>query len=222
MHSHIPWSFSSWSAYQTCPRQFYELKVAKNFPFIETEAIKWGNVVHKAMEDYITDGAELPQAVKRFKPLVDRIVDKPGDTYAELALACTIDLKPTGFWDADAWCRGKGDILKVSGRYAFNGDWKTGKVKPNSLQLDLMAVLTFAKFPAVEECGTAFLWLQQPSKPTIAKHIREDIPILLEQFEQGLADMEWSFKNNAWPEKPSGLCRGWCPVKTCKHWKPMR
>lgn len=222
MRSVIPWSFSSWDAYNTCPKQFYETKIAKNWPVEMTEYMIWGNTVHKAIEDYIKEGKDIPLVMQRFKPIVDKIIDKPGDTYAELELACTQDLKPTGFWDANAWCRGKGDVLKVNQYVAFNGDWKTGKVKPNSKQLDLMAVMTFAAFPEVQIALTAFIWFQEPSKPTLGRYVRADVPRLIKQFEEGVRNMEWSQQNNVWPAKPSGLCHGWCPVKTCLHWRPKR
>lgn len=222
MRSVLPWSFSSYSAYQTCPKQFYEVKIAKNWVESETEQIIWGNVVHKAFEDNIKEDTPLPPTVQRFGGLLQKYRALPGQTYAEMELAITADLQPTGFWDANAWCRGKGDLIKVNGTKAANIDWKTGKVKPNSLQLDLMALQVFVKFPEVEVSNNIFVWLQQPTKPTVAVRRREEIPLILEQFEEGVQNMEWSESHNAWPAKPSGLCNGWCPVKTCVHWKPKR
>ena len=222
MRSVLPWSFSSYSAYQTCPRQFYEVKIAKNWVEEQSEAILWGNTVHKAFEDNIKVGTPLPPTVQRFEKVLDSYKRLPGEAHAEIELAFTKDLTPTGFWDEDAYCRGKGDLVKVNGNKSANIDWKTGKVKPNSLQLDLMAVQIFIKFPQVEVSNNIFVWLQQPSKPTVEVRRREELPKLLEQFEEGVQDMEWSELHDVWPEKPSGLCNGWCPVKTCRHWKPKR
>lgn len=222
MRSVLPWSFSSYSAYQTCPRQFYEVKIAKNWVEEQSEAILWGNTVHKAFEDNIKDGTPLPPTVQRFERVLDSYKRLPGETYTEIELAFTKDLTPTGFWDEDAYCRGKGDLVKVNRNKSANIDWKTGKVKPNSLQLDLMAVQIFIKFPQVELSNNIFVWLQQPSKPTIEVRRRKELLQLLAQFEAGVQDMEWSEVHGTWPEKPSGLCRGWCPVKSCRHWKPKR
>lgn len=219
MRSVLPWSWSSYDAYQTCPRKFYETRIAKNFVEAETDAIIWGNQVHKAIELYVKEQRAVPDTMQRFIPLVDKIKNAPGHTYAEMELACTVDLKPTGFWDADAWCRGKGDILKVNGRKAFNGDWKTGKWKEGSLQLDLMAVMTFAMFEEVETCSTAFIYFQQPSRPVVKTFTWDQVPSIMAQFEQGVADMVYSEQNNVWPEKPSGLCKAWCPVRSCKYFQ---
>ncbi|HWG89123.1 MAG TPA: PD-(D/E)XK nuclease family protein [Candidatus Acidoferrales bacterium] len=220
----IPWSFSSWSAYQTCPRQFYEMRVAKNFREPKSKQIIWGEEVHTALEDNIKESKPIPESMAHFSPVVERILEAPGDNYAELELACDVNLHPVGFWDDDAWVRGKGDLVKINGAKGIAFDWKTGKKKPNSLQLDLMSVLSFAKFPDLEELSTCFVWFQDPTRPTIKKYHRDRAPALLDQFMQGVDDMIWSQEHDVWPEKPSGLCRpnprtgfAGCPVTTCPH-----
>lgn len=223
MKSVLPWSFSSWSDYNTCPRKFYETRYAKNITEEKSQAIIWGETVHTALEHKAKHGISLPETMHHFEPVADRIINAPGTNYAELELACDINLSPTGFWDQATWVRGKGDLIKVNNTRAIAFDWKTGKRKPNSLQLDLMAVLVFAKFPNVMEQSTAFIWLQEPANPTIAKYARSDVPKLMQQFKDGVDNMLWSEQNNVWPEKRSGLCRpnprtGYkgCPVHTCK------
>lgn len=220
----IPWSFSSWSAYQTCPRQFYELRIAKTVVEPPSTQIIWGNEVHKALEDKVKIGAPVPKTMAHMEPMVQRILDAPGENHAEMELACTVDLKPTGFWDDNAWMRGKGDLIKLNGAKGAVFDYKTGKRKPNSLQLDMMAILAFAKFPDLEYLRTCFLWFQEPSKPTIAEYHRDRAPALLEQFMPGVEDMIWSMSEDVWPAKPSGLCRpnprtgfAGCPVTSCPH-----
>jgi hypothetical protein len=177
----------------------------------------WGNMVHKAIEDYIKEGKPVPENMQRFIPIVDRFVNAPGDTYAEMELACDISLQPTGFWDDNAWCRGKGDIVKVNGRKALNGDWKTGQWKSGSLQLDLAGVMTFASFPDVDDITTVFVYFQQPTKPVSKRFKREDIPSIMQQFEPGVRDMKYSEDTGVWPKKPSGLCKRHCPVQDCEY-----
>ena len=53
------WSFSSLKQFTNCPRQYYEVKVQRNFEIRETEQIKYGKEVHKALEDYVRDGVPL-------------------------------------------------------------------------------------------------------------------------------------------------------------------
>lgn len=223
MKSIIPWSYSSWQDYQTCPRKFYETRYAKNITEEKSQAIIWGETVHTALEFRAKENRPLPDSMKHMAPVAERIISAPGDNYAEVELACDKLLRPTGFWDQATWVRGKGDLVKIKGNNAAAFDWKTGKRKENSLQLDLMAVLVFAKFPEVVNLSTCFVWFQEPLKPTIAKYIRDDAPKLINQFQDGLDNMLWSERSNTWPERPSGLCKpnprtGYkgCPVHTCK------
>ncbi len=220
----IPWSFSSWSAYQTCPRQFYELRVAKNFREPKSKQIIWGEEVHTALEKNIKEGKPIPTSMEHFNPVVEKILAAPGENHAELELACDMNLRPVGFWDEDAWVRGKGDLVKINGHKGIAFDWKTGKKKSNSLQLDLMSILTFAAFPQLEELSTCFVWFQDPMRPTTTKYHRDSAPALLDQFMPGVDDMIWSENNDTWPAKPSGLCRpnprtgyAGCAVTTCPH-----
>ena len=48
-----PWSFSKIKAFEQCPKQFYHEKILKEYPFVETEAIRYGSAFHKAAEDFI-------------------------------------------------------------------------------------------------------------------------------------------------------------------------
>lgn len=215
----LPWSWSSYESYNTCPFQFYHLKIAKTYPWVDTPPIIWGNLVHKAIEDYAKEGKPVPETMDRFMPLVNRILDAPGDNYVELELAITIDLQPTGFWSDDAWARGKGDIIKVNGTKGFNGDWKTGKWKEASLQLDLATVMTFAQFPELEVITTAFIYFQEPSKPVSKRFTRAQVPEIMAQFAAGVRDMQYSEQMNVWPKKPSGLCKAHCPVRECEYFQ---
>lgn len=220
----VPWSYSSQDGYNTCPRQFYEVRIAKSVKQEPSEAMLWGNEVHKALEMRAKEGTRIPKSMRHFELLTDKIINAPGKTYAEYKLACTKKLKPASFWDEDCWARGVGDLIKIreNGTHAAAFDWKTGKRKPNSKQLSLFALLVMANFPKVETCDTAFIWLKSPSNPTIGHYTKDDILDIMKQFVPTLKDMQHSDKEDVWPEKPSGLCYGWCPVTHCKHWRPKR
>lgn len=223
MSSILPWSFSSWSNYQTCPKKHYETRIAKNFVEAESDAMLWGNEVHAALEKKIKHGTPLPERMARIDKISSSIISSKSDeTYAELKLAVTEELVATEFFADDAWARGIIDLLKITGDRALVLDWKTGKRKPNSKQLDLMTVLVYAKYPAIEKISTVFMWFQEPTKPTIKHYTRDQMEELIHQFDDGVADMLYSEANNAWPARPSGLCYGWCPVTTCPHWRPKR
>ena len=213
----FPWSFTSWNDYGTCPRRFYEVRIAKNFREPESEHLIWGNSVHKAMELRVRDSTPLPNNMQKFEPVARSIEAAPGEVFTEIELAVKVDLTPCGFWDRSGWVRGKGDVVIKNGDKAVALDYKTGKVKPNRPQLELMTALIFCKYPDVEVVFSGFVWLGQNAPPTRDKFERKDMMKLFDQFTPRLEEMIWSEQNDTWPAKPSGLCRAHCPVTTCPN-----
>ena len=69
----------------------------------ETEAILYGNRFHKAAEEYLRDGTELPKEFEQFKEALDKIVEMyPGEIHCELKFALTEDLEPCDFKSREA------------------------------------------------------------------------------------------------------------------------
>ena len=109
----IKWSHSSLKDYEGCQRRYHEVKVLKKYPFQETEATIYGNVVHEAIELYIRDGKPIPEKYAQFKPVVDSFLAKPGRKFAEYEMALTKDLKVCNWKSPDAWVRGIADVLSI-------------------------------------------------------------------------------------------------------------
>jgi hypothetical protein len=124
----LPVSFSSIDAYETCAKQFYELRVLKRWKQEESEPMAWGNAVHKALENNIKFGRPLPTNMAAYQWGLDAVGARAPESVisAELDVAMTEWRQPTGFWDADAWARGKIDVFihDASATKALNGDWK--------------------------------------------------------------------------------------------------
>jgi hypothetical protein len=237
----IPASHSSISAYETCPKQFYELRIAKTVKQEQTKEIVWGNDTHKAAENAVKYNRPLPANMQQYQWALDLVrgMQKTMVVHAELDVAITEAREPTGFWDQDAWVRGKIDVLAHDEAFtrAFNGDYKTGKTRPNSKQLVLSTLMCFDNYKTLERVKTGFLWLPEPD-PT--KRITQQLFIKLdddriettdikghkvvqtfeelwEPFVNVIEQMKWSLANNVWPANPSGLCKAWCPVLSCPH-----
>ena len=152
------WSHSSLKDFEGCQRRYHEVKVLKKYPFQETEATKYGNQVHEAIEFYIRDKKPIPPEYAQFQPIVDAMLKKPGRALAEYEMALTADLKPTNWKSPDVWVRGIADILIVNddNLTAWVGDWKTGNNKyPDRDQLVLMSLMVFAHFPHIRKVNSA-------------------------------------------------------------------
>lgn len=221
----IPWSWTYIESYETCPRQFYEIRLARNYVEADSPHLLWGKEVHDAMEKRIMYDVKLPARMVSYEKTAAAVQAAPGKVKCELKLGFTKDYTPTGFFDKDVYHRGADDVLVVNGHKAMNIDWKTGQPKHKTDQLKLAALRTFVNLPEVNEVLAAYSWLQS-GQWTRQKFTRDDVPAIKEEFERRLDMLRWSEQHNAWPAKPSGLCKksrkpgstyGGCIVASCPH-----
>ena len=211
------WSHSSLKDFEGCQRRYYEVKVLKNYPFTETEATRYGNQVHQAIEDYIMKGTPIPPEYEQFKPVVEAMLRKEGRKLAEYQMALTVDLKPTDWKAKDVWVRGIADILIIDDENltAWVGDWKTGNNKyPDRDQLVLMSLMVFAHFPHIRKVNSALLFIVKNDMVKMSM-AREDIDKHWWDYRERTARLEACFANDVWNPNQTPLC-GWCPVKTCE------
>ena len=215
------WSYSSLKQYQNCPKQYQEIRVLKNYIVKENEAMMYGKEVHSALEDYVRDGKELAKNYQRFKPMVDTLINIPGDKYPEYEMALTHNKSSCDFKSDDRWVRGIADLVIVDGTHAFIIDYKTGSNKyPDPKQLRLMSLMVFTYFPDVLKIKAGLLFVMKNSFVSEEYH-RKDMDKSWGMFEQPLKRLENSYETDVWEAKPTPLC-GWCSVDSCDHWKPRR
>lgn len=181
----------------------------------------WGTYVHKCIEDYVNERTPFPENVQVYVPQIMRAiyVQLTPTTKAEVELALNNKFEVCE-WDA-GWVRGIIDLLKVDHEVARAIDWKLGKVKPDSKQLKLFALLIFYRYPEVNTVYTSFEWLQFKTR-TEETFVREQIPELWNVFVGDLQQYAKAFQTDTWQKRPSGLCNGWCPVESCPNWRPKK
>ena len=220
----IAWSHSRIDAYLTCPRKLYETAIAKNFTEEFGEAANWGQKAHAALDRRLRLGAALPSNMSQYEDAaakVAKLAEHLGmEIHTELALALDADLKPCGWKDWDTcWVRCALDVLLLdpSGKTAIAVDWKTGKRKNDDRQLALQAAMVFRHYPHVEEVRSAYCWLKEGGDMDSATFTRDNESLLWKQYLPVVRQLTDSVLHGDWPEKKSGLCREYCPVKTCRN-----
>lgn len=211
------WSFSSLTSFETCPKRYFHIKVAKDVVDVPGDAATWGQQVHKHLEDRAADKTPLPESLGHLETIIAPVLAKPGTLLVEHQMAITKDLKPTEWFSPDAWCRGIVDlgVVTPSGTSALLLDWKTGKRKPDNDQLMLFAALSFAHRHDLQEARTAFVWLKE-GKVDKKKFVRGDIPAIWQHFVPRVKRMERAYTEAQFAPKPSGLCAKYCPVPRSK------
>lgn len=212
------WSFSSLKQFINCPRQYDEVKLKKNYEVKVSQQMQYGTDVHKALEEYVRDGVQLPTFYLKFKNVVDVLLEIPGKRYVEYKMAMREDKTPCGFSSDGYWVRGIVDLMIIDGDTAFIVDYKTGSNKyPDVKQLRLMALMTFAHFPEVNVIKSGLLFVAHNSFIS-EDYTRNRIDSYWNSFLPDLARLKMASDTNVWVANPTPLC-GWCPVKTCEFYK---
>ena len=215
-----PWSFSKIKAFEQCPKQFYHEKVLKEFPVVETEAMRYGTEFHLAAEEYIRDGKPIPKKFSFAQDMLDSLNAKRGVKLCEKKMGLTENLEPCDFFADNVWFRGIADLLiiDVLADTAWVIDYKTGKSSKYADKgpLELMALTVFAHYPDVKKVRAGLLFVI--SKDLIKDRYADfDKSKLWEKWLGKYNAMKIAAETNVWNPKPSGLCKRHCPVTVCVH-----
>lgn len=205
------WTYSQLESFETCPKKHYHLKVARDVTEPPSPHQEWGTRVHSAFEDAINKDHPLPEGMRQWQALADKLRAIEGDKLTEQKFAIDRNFQPTG-WKT-AWSRGIADLVILRGTQAAVLDFKTGKRKPSE-QLDLYANYAYHHYPNVTSVRVGYVWLKDRRidwKSTTADSVSTTWQTLLPRVRK----LESAFERDSWPARPSGLCRGWCPVTSC-------
>ena len=217
MATPLPWSHSSLQGFDTCARQYEEVKVLRHFKGADNDASIWGNEFHTAAENYLS-GQPLDDRFAAYKDYFDTFSALPGTLYVEQQLALDKKLQPCSFNGSDVWGRGIIDVLVIDGTHAIVADHKTGKRKKDMQQLIIFALLVFHHHPEVQTCSTAFHWLKTNEVDRETFH-RKDCAELWGTLVPKLQRYASAFHVGIFPARPSGLCKAHCPVQTCEYFQ---
>ena len=121
------WSYSALSDFENCPLSYAHKRYYKTYPYEETEAMRHGTRVHKALELYGLK-QEQPESelelIKNYTKYVDVMHNAGGKFYAECQVALTDKLKVTTWYGEETWARGVFDVALKNGRKLSIYDWK--------------------------------------------------------------------------------------------------
>ena len=216
-------SFSSINTFDTCPKQFHHLYVLKDVRSKTTAANLWGTKCHKQLEEYIKENKEITEpAARRGVPYIAaaRKSMLGCSERVEWKWGLSADWEPVEFF-GDPMLRGVIDYLALSEDQtkAVVVDWKFGKKKEDLRQLSLFALAVFCHFPTVRKIRTIYAWLKTADEtPTVKDYVRADMERLKRDWLESIETVRDRLEVDSFPPKPSGLCRGWCPVESCTHY----
>ncbi len=129
-----------------------------------------------------------------------------------------LERQPTDFFASDVYLRAIIDLAIVRGTHAAVFDYKTGKIKDDFTQLTMSAAVLSRYMPELETFDLAFVWLKHKNisrRSCVKRDFREVWSDLIPRANK----VEEALKTTNFPAKKSGLCRGYCPVKSCPNWE---
>ena len=215
------WSYSSLKKFKTCAKQYYEVKVAKNYKEPDsTAATMYGKEFHTAAEFYVQDGTPLPEHFKYSKPHLDVLRSIPGDKLCEYKMALTEKLEPCDFFAPDAWCRGVADLLIINKDTGIARcvDYKTGKSAKyaDPAQLELMALMIFKHFPFIRVVKGGLLFVVANEFKKSSYDVSQE-HTYWRTWMQDVHRLSVAHSTGVWNPTKSGLCRKHCVVTDCQH-----
>ena len=218
MKKNPAWSYSTIKMYDQCPKKYYHLKVVKDVVEPPTEATTYGTAFHEAAEFYVRDSTPLPPQFNFVKSALDNLKQLQGEKYCEFEMGLTANLEPCGFKDENVWWRGIADLLIINGDEARVIDYKTGKSAKyaDTDQLELMALAVFKYFPQVKKVKAGLLFVISKNFIKDSYSAENQDKMWLKWFNE-YNRMKFSYENNIWNPRPSGLCKKHCVVLECPH-----
>lgn len=223
------WSYSALTTFELCPKKYYHLYfLPKGHPDkvkdSDSSFSADGKIVHDAMKARVIDGTPLPLNLRHYEKTAARFAAAPGEKHGEMKLAINRQFEPVDYFANDVFVRVVIDlaVIQKPGTGPGTGtalvvDWKTGKVKDDPTQMALNAAVLSRWMPEIGLFKTLFVWLQS-SNLTPHSYPLSKFTAVWNDLLPRVAKIEEARKTTTFPAKEGPLC-GWCPVKSCPHYK---
>ncbi len=214
-------TFSSITKFETCPRQWAEVRLFKNFQDEMGEAAKLGDAGHKELEAYLKEGTPFSSAWQWTQSYADQLKQALKGMYIGIELKLAVDRTGAAcdYYSDSQWIRGKADLAAFdpATKQGYIFDFKFGKRKPSE-QLRLYAAMALMQYPDLEKVNYRFLWMKEPAANDSGVVKRDaDLAKVWQTFQHKIGAIEHAAAAGVFPPKPSGLCKNYCPVKSCEH-----
>jgi CRISPR/Cas system-associated exonuclease Cas4 (RecB family) len=212
----IAWSYSRLTSFETCPKKFWHTSVQKDFKEPESDDMRHGKKVHKALERRIGFNEKLPNELSYLEPIAAKFSKSHGTKLVEQQLAITPDFEPCEWYGPNVWARCIIDLAIVAPPHAVIVDWKTGKQSDDFTQQQVAAAMFFLFNPDVETIDLMYYWIKD-RKPSIRSLARSDAKIVWAAAVKRVLRYTMAHQQANFPPKPSGLCKRHCPVMSCPY-----
>ena len=212
------WSFSRLNNFENCPKKFWHESVRKDVPFEESEAMRYGKMVHKALELRVGKKKPLPLNLRYLEKYAALLANAKGKKLCEQQLAIDSGFEPCDWFSKQTWCRAILDLAIINHGHAVVFDYKTGRISSDFTQLRLAGVLLMLHMPEVQTVDLSYLWTKEKTITSYEDRLtREDIKTVVLEMMPRIKKYERAHRMESFPARPGFLCKKWCPVKQCPY-----
>lgn len=213
----LVYTYTMLNQYRNCGHAMFRKYVKKDIPYVQSDAAKYGDEGHVAMERRIGSHQVLSEQFAHCEPFAAAFDGR--NPLCELKLAMTREGLATGYWDKDCYFRGKADCIVINGSKAYIRDWKFSKAGNSKyedpFELETNALLLKVKYPELESIKGDYAYINenrvgQSYDLSRFKSTWDEIMRLVNLIES-------DHKNSTFEKRKTGLC-GYCSVKDCQHW----
>jgi CRISPR/Cas system-associated exonuclease Cas4 (RecB family) len=212
------WSFSRLNSFETCPKKFWHTSVRKDVIEPESEHMRYGKEVHKALELRVGKDKALPLHLRHLEKLAGKLASSSGQKLTEQQLAIDNSFEPCDWFSKQTWCRAIIDLAVVNPPHAVVVDYKTGKISDDFTQLRLAGAMLMLHMPEIHTVDLCFLWTREKAITRDEQRLtRDDIKNVILDVMPRIRKYEKAHRTESFPARPSGLCKRHCPVTKCPH-----
>lgn len=212
------WSYSRLNNYETCPKKFFHSSVRKDVVEAESEAMRYGKMVHKALELRVSKNKPMPLNLRYLDKYAKVLADAKGDKLTEMQLAIDANFEPCSWFAKETWCRAILDLAVVKAPHAVVFDYKTGKISNDFTQLRLAGVLLMLHMPEIQTVDLSYLWTKDKKITSYERALtREDIKTIVIELMPRIKKYERAHRMESFPARPGYLCKKYCAVVACPY-----
>lgn len=212
------WSYSRLNNYETCPKKFWHLSVRKDVREAEGEAMRYGKLVHKALEKRVSKDTPMPLNLRHLEKYAALLAGATGKKLTEQQLAIDINFQPSDWFSKQTWCRAIIDLAIVNGNHAVVVDYKTGKISDDFTQLQLAGAMLMLHMPEIQTVDLAYLWTKDKKLTRADERMtRDTIKEVVLELMPRIKNYEQAHRDENFPARPGFLCKKYCPVKKCPY-----
>jgi RecB family exonuclease len=212
----IAWSFSRLNNYETCPKKFYHLAVAKDVKDRDSEHISYGKMVHEALEKRVRDNQPLPLNLQHLEQYVAHFANANGTKMTEQKLCIDKEFNACDWFSKDAWCRAILDLAIINDKQAVVVDYKTGRISEDFTQLRVATALLMLHMPKLQQANICYLWTKE-KQVTSEVFTRDEIGPLIVEMTPRLERYNKAHWEKEFPPRAGFLCKKYCPVVKCPY-----